>query len=133
MPVHDWTRVDAGIFHDCHTVWVGHLRTAFNEGLLPAGYYALAEQHAGQTIADVPTLPFELTADKPLTVAAYRACPTKIAYVEPVAVGDDLPVLPIFLTANEYVPAPLKETYRASWAVFPTDFKALLERPAPLG
>lgn len=46
MPVHDWTRVDAGIFHDFHTVWVGQLRTALNEGLLPEGYYALAEQHA---------------------------------------------------------------------------------------
>jgi hypothetical protein len=56
MPVNDWTRVDAGIFHDFHTVWIGHLRTALNEGLLPDGYYALAEQHAGKTIADVLTL-----------------------------------------------------------------------------
>lgn len=56
MPVHDWTRVDAGIFHDFHTVWVGQLRTALNEGLLPEGYYALAEQHAGSSIADVLTL-----------------------------------------------------------------------------
>ncbi len=46
MPIHDWTRVDAGIFHDFHTVWIGYLRTALNEGLLPEGYYALAEQHA---------------------------------------------------------------------------------------
>ncbi len=56
MPVHDWTRVDAGIFHDFHTVWVGQLRTALNEGLLPPDYYALAEQHAGQRITDVLTL-----------------------------------------------------------------------------
>ncbi len=51
--------------------------------------------------------PFELPADKPLTVVAYRAIPTKTAYVGPVAVGDDLPSLPIFLTEDEYVPAPL--------------------------
>ncbi len=56
MPVHDWTRVEAGIFHDFHTVWIGHLRTVLNDGLLPQGYYALAEQHAGRSIADVLTL-----------------------------------------------------------------------------
>jgi Protein of unknown function (DUF4058) len=56
MPVHDWTRVEAGIFHDFHTVWIGNIRTALNNGLLPKGYYALAEQHAGRPITDVLTL-----------------------------------------------------------------------------
>jgi hypothetical protein len=56
MPVHGWTRVEAGIFHYFHTVWTGALRSALNEGLLPKGYYALAEQHAGRKIADVLTL-----------------------------------------------------------------------------
>jgi hypothetical protein len=51
----------------------------------------------------------------------------KTAYVEPVAVGDDLPGLPIFLTEDDYVPAPLEETYRASWAAYPAAFKELLE------
>jgi Protein of unknown function (DUF4058) len=32
------------------------LRNALNHGLLPEGYYALAEQHAGGAIADVLTL-----------------------------------------------------------------------------
>ncbi len=73
-------------------------------------------------------MPFELPPDKPLTVAAYQATPAKIAYVEPVAVGDNLPSLPIFLTEEaDYIPAPLEATYRASWAVFPADFKELLE------
>jgi hypothetical protein len=56
MPVHDWTRVEAGIFHDFHTVWIGEIRSALNEGVLPDGFYALAEQHAGRSIADVLTL-----------------------------------------------------------------------------
>ncbi len=56
MPVHDWAKVDAGIFHDLHVGWVGQLRTALNDGLLPDGYYALAEQHAGKPIAGVLTL-----------------------------------------------------------------------------
>ena len=65
MPVHDWTRVEAGIFHDFHTVWIGGIRTLLNEGLLPSGYYALAEQHVGRPITDVLTLhasPVPLTA-----------------------------------------------------------------------
>ena len=46
MPIHDWTRVTAGTFHDTHVTWLGHLRTALNGGILPRDYYALAEQVA---------------------------------------------------------------------------------------
>jgi hypothetical protein len=56
MPVHDWTRVEAGLFHDFHTAWIGLIRSALNEGLLPEGYYALAEQHLGRSIPDILTL-----------------------------------------------------------------------------
>ena len=56
MPVHDWTRVDAGIFHDFHTAWITELRNVLNNGQLPDGYYALTEQHAGRTVPDVLTL-----------------------------------------------------------------------------
>jgi len=68
MPVHDWTRVDAGIFHDFHTVWIGHLRTALNEGLLPPDYYALAEQHAGRPITDVLTLHASAAPREPVSL-----------------------------------------------------------------
>jgi hypothetical protein len=56
MPVHDWTLVEAGIFHDLHVAWLPEIRKALNGGLLPDGYYALSEQHAGKLIADVLTL-----------------------------------------------------------------------------
>ena len=56
MPVHDWTLVEAGIFHSFHTVWIGAINSALNNGLLPQGYYALAEQHADRSVADVLTL-----------------------------------------------------------------------------
>lgn len=56
MSVHDWTRVESGIFHDFHTAWVTEIRNALNGGLLPPDYYALTEQHAGRFIADVLTL-----------------------------------------------------------------------------
>jgi hypothetical protein len=66
MPVHDWSRVDAGIFHDFHNVWTGQMRSALNEGLLPPGYYALTEQHIGRSIADVLTLHASPSPNGPL-------------------------------------------------------------------
>jgi hypothetical protein len=56
MPVHDWTRVDAGIFHDFHSAWTIELRNVLNGGILPSDYYALAEQHAGRSVPDLLTL-----------------------------------------------------------------------------
>src|SRR5690242_13290633 len=56
MPVHDWTRVPAGIFHDFRTAWLGWLRHVLNGGTLPAGYYALIDQDAGEIGPDVLTL-----------------------------------------------------------------------------
>ncbi len=244
MPIRDWTRVDAGLFHHFHQDWTIELCRTLNAGRLPPGFTALTDQQTGGPIPDGLTLhrpqkdpgkregggglavatappkarfidqaeedtyarrantirilhrhgrivagieivspgnknsrtalkafvrkasdriwqgihllvvdlfppsdrdpqgihkaiwdeiaehPFELPPDKPLTVAAYRAVPTKTAYVEPVAVGDHLSSLPIFLTEEEYVPAPLEETYRASWAAYPADLKELLEPPS---
>lgn len=56
MPVHDWSRVDAATFHAFHTAWITHLSETLNGGILPDGYYAMPEQHAGRWIADVLTL-----------------------------------------------------------------------------
>jgi Protein of unknown function (DUF4058) len=51
MPVHDWTLVDDGIFHHFHVTWVPEISIALNAGLLPQGYYALAEQHLNRRLA----------------------------------------------------------------------------------
>lgn len=56
MPIHDWTRVGPGVFHDFHTVWIGALRNALNQGILPPDYYAQAEQVAGDIGPDALTL-----------------------------------------------------------------------------
>jgi hypothetical protein len=56
MPVHDWTRVEAGIFHAFHHDWITDISRALNRGLLPADYYALPEQIAGEFGPDVLTL-----------------------------------------------------------------------------
>jgi hypothetical protein len=43
MPIHDWTRVGPGIYHDFHQGWTIDLKRALNHGLLPDGYYAVVE------------------------------------------------------------------------------------------
>jgi hypothetical protein len=244
VPIHDWTRVEPGLFHDFHLGWIAALRRSLNGGLLPKGYYALAEQVAGGPIPDVLTLqassrrskpptdapggvavadvpprtavvrqaeediyaaranhiairhsrgtvvavieiispgnkssrhalrtfveksaeflrhgihllvidlfpptprdpagihkaiwdeildePFELPAGKPLTLAAYSAGVPKTAFVEPVAVGHQLPDMPLFLESGRYVPVPLEATYQASWAAFPADLAPELTPP----
>jgi hypothetical protein len=241
MAIHDWTRVEAGIFHNFHQLWTAEITNALNAGALPSDYFAMTEQILGGPIPDVITLqdrrprtdqefggialadspprarfvtsaeldqyaakansitikhrlgrivavieivspgnkssqhavrafvektfdllndgisllvvdlfppsrrdpqgihkaiwdaireePFELPADKPLTVAAYMAGPIKRAYVEPVAVGDPLPSLPIFLDQRSYVPAPLEATYQSTWSKCPLPVRAVVENP----
>jgi hypothetical protein len=56
MPIHDWTKVNAGIFHHFHCAWIIEIGNALNDGLLPPGYYALAEQVTRPIGPDVLTL-----------------------------------------------------------------------------
>jgi hypothetical protein len=56
MPIHDWSRVEPGIFHDFHQAWTIELRNALNAGTLPSDYFALAEQILAGPIPDVVTL-----------------------------------------------------------------------------
>ena len=56
MPLQDWTRVTPNDFHDFHLSWIAALRTALNSGLLPEGYFALAEHQAAPFTPDVLTL-----------------------------------------------------------------------------
>jgi hypothetical protein len=235
MPVHDWTRVQAGIFHLFHHGWVDEIARALNRGLLPAPYYAMAEQITGGREPDVITLQapttggaakpngqsaialaeappkvhfrakaeldiyaakakavvirhasgheviavveivspgnknnrhglrtfmekaeemlrggihllivdlfppgprdpqginkviwdeitpnsFALPAGKPLSVAAYIGGRIPEVFLEPVAVGEPLPAIPLFLTPGDYVPVPLEATYQSAWEAVP--------------
>ncbi len=249
MPIHDWSQIEHGVFHDFHQAWTIEIRKALNAGLLPDGFFALAEQVVSGPIPDVVTLqrrpprdnvpkrgdarerggglaiadappqarfitsaepeqyaaranriaihhrlgrvvavieivspgnkssqhamrtfvenayellqqgihllivdlfppsprdpqgvhkaiwdtirdePFPLPPDKPLTVASYFAGSTKAAYVEPVAVGDPLPSLPVFLDSGLYVPAPLESTYQTTWQECAVEVRELVEHP----
>jgi hypothetical protein len=243
MPMHDWKKVRAGTFHNFHVLWLSTITNRLNAGVLPAGYFAMAEQIIGGPEPDVVTLklsggasppgsaggaialaepkpkpsarfvmtadgesyarkanrivvrhelgdvlavieivspgnkisrhairslvdksvellfqgisllivdplpptprdpqglhpliwgevtdqPFELPADQPLTIAAYQAEPIKTAYVEPIAVGQPLPTMPLFLQGEYYVDLPLEQTYQQTWDVLPKELRRLVE------
>ncbi|NNJ25478.1 DUF4058 family protein [Alienimonas chondri] len=232
--VDDWTRVDAGTFHDFHQTWIPQLKLALNGGLLPPGYYGHVErsfgavsaaeneadllaledgttvyggdQGGGTAVLEAPPQVSEVTdlaevseseyyaarasrlairreidhrvvallelaspgnkdrpasvdrfvsklteamedgvhvvlidllppgrpdpaglhgamlealgrgyeppADKPLCAVGYQVGPRWRAYAEPLAVGDPLPTVPLFLTPERYVPLPLGSSYK---------------------
>lgn len=56
MPIHDWTRVDAGTFHDFHQGWTIEIRNRLKGGILPDGYFAMADQRVGGPEPDVVAL-----------------------------------------------------------------------------
>jgi Protein of unknown function (DUF4058) len=58
MPIHDWTRVDAGTFHAFHHNWITKINDALNLGLLPKGFYVMPEQRASGYVPDVLALEF---------------------------------------------------------------------------
>lgn len=62
--------------------------------------------------------------DKPLTAASYDASNPSAAYVEPLAVGDPLPEMPLFLRPGVYIPCPLEESYMTSWEALPAAQRA---------
>jgi len=248
MPVHDWTRVEAGIFHAFHHGWIEELSRALNAGILPDQYYALPEQHAAGLGPDVLTLqtqseedsdeaapppgsqggvslllsppavrltaetdmefyrrkqnavvvrhvtgdrivavvevvspgnkagrrafqafldkacelldrqihllvldllpptprdpqgihgsiweeitgqPYVAPADKPLTLVAYESALGVKAYVEPVAVGDVLADMPLFLEPRAHVLVPLEATYMRALAAMPRRWRVVLEK-----
>ncbi len=207
MPVHDWTRVDVGVFHAFHHGWISEISRELNR-IIPADkYYALPVLIFGDTvppssvskIVDViewyankkksvavfrrtdhltvavldivtpgnkcsrgtielfgkqyrgvlepgcnldvidlypPTSrdpegihpviwgeddagEYKFDPAHPLTCAAYVGGADAQAFVEPVAVGDVLPNLPLFLLSDVYVNVPLEATYRSAFEALP--------------
>lgn len=56
MPIHDWTKVEAGLFHAFHQSWSVSLQNRLNAGILPPDHFALVEQRIAGPIPDVLTL-----------------------------------------------------------------------------
>ena len=52
--------------------------------------------------------------DKPFVLASYDAGPVVRAFVETVAIGEEIPSMPLFLKPGAYVEVPLEAIYRAA-------------------
>ena len=65
--------------------------------------------------------------DKPLTLAAYEADRVVRAHVEPIAVGDALPDMPLFLKPGGCVMVPLERSYQTTWDTIPAPLKYVIE------
>jgi hypothetical protein len=238
--MHDWTRVDAGIYHAFHHSWIEEIHRALLK-LLPPDYYCLAEQQAAGFGPDVLTLksgefeaeptsggtatmarpqtrffqetetefylrkkkavvihhvsgdrivamieiispgnknsnhglqafvnkarelleqkvhllivdPFpmgrhdphglhaaifsgiqddaiRLPPESPLSVFAYECAERVRVYLEPLAVGDMQPDMPVFLQPGKLVQVPLEKTYLAAWDVVPSRWRHVIAPP----
>lgn len=89
MPMHDWTKVVSGVFHDFHQTWIIAIKEILNESLLPDGYYALAEQVAEGPIPDVLALEYAERGESGEPAA------------EPIAVADRQPKVMYTLEAGQ--------------------------------
>jgi hypothetical protein len=241
MPIHDWTRVPAGLFHHFHQSWSIRITDALNAGILPPGFAALVEQRAGLREPDVlaiesgggggraktegsggvamadppaaqivrrstkqiysgranrilvrhhlgrivavveiispgnkdsraalrdfvqkmidllregihvlivdlfPPSPrdpqgihkavwdeieeedFQFPAGKDRILVSYETGAQRVAYIEPIAVGDALPDMPLFLNSRLHVNAPLEPTYQATWDTLPEEMRTAVE------
>ena len=56
MPINDWTRVDAGLFHDFLQDWTVQLCRVLNAGRLPSGFVALIDLQTGGPFPETLTL-----------------------------------------------------------------------------
>jgi hypothetical protein len=248
MPLHDWTRVPAGLFHDFHQSWCIRIKDALNAGRLPKGTIALVEQRSGPREPDVlaieasagrsrlgveagvatmeppitqmvqrsdkeiyagradriiirhhlgrivavieilspgnkdtraalrhfvdkmvqflrtgihilvldvfPPTPrdpqgihkaiwdevgdeaFAFPPGKDRTLVSYEVGDDRIAHIEPVAVGDVLRDMPLFLASGFHVAVPLESTYLATWNASPEELRLAVETgalPEPAG
>ncbi len=65
MPIHDWTHVQSGTFHDFHQDWTIEIRRTLNAGLLPPGYFAMADQRVEGPEPDVVALQLRSPTNQP--------------------------------------------------------------------
>lgn len=59
-------------------------------------------------------------------MVSYSAGDLKRALIEPVAVGDTLPEMPLFLEPERYVLVPLEATYQAAFEAVPQRWREVL-------
>jgi hypothetical protein len=63
-----------------------------------------------------------------LALTSYEATEAPRAFVEPVAVGEPLPSMPLFLKPGAHIAVPLEATYLAAFDALPQRWTTILER-----
>ena len=71
---------------------------------------------------------FAFPPGKDRILASYVGSEKKVAYVEPIAVGDFLTEMPLFLSEETYVIVPLEESYQTAWTDCPEVMRIAVER-----
>jgi hypothetical protein len=64
---------------------------------------------------------------KPLTLASYEAEMGVRAFVEPVAIGETLIEMPLFLKPGGHVSVALELTYQSAWEAVPGRWRSVIE------
>ena len=95
--------------------------------LLPPGRFDPQGLH-GAVWSRYGTEEYVVPADRPLTLASYRAVTPAEVYVEQLATGDPLPEMPLFLEPETYFYVPLESTYQAAFQDMPAHLRDVLER-----
>jgi len=69
---------------------------------------------------------YHAPSESPLTMVSYSAGHPIKAWIEPYSIGVPLTAMPLFLTADHYIPLPLEQTYDESWAGVPRRWKRVI-------
>jgi hypothetical protein len=70
---------------------------------------------------------FALPEGKERVLASYDARAEKVAYVETLGVGDELPDMPLMLIGDLFVKVPLEPTYQTAWQLSPESYRHAVE------
>lgn len=79
---------------------------------------------------EIAEVTFSPPVEKPLTAVAYESAETIKAYIEPLAVGDAIPDMPLFLEPGAHILVPLDKTYQAAFDTVPPRWRRVLESPS---
>lgn len=71
--------------------------------------------------------PYQFPPGKDRILASYEMSNVRIAYVEPIAVGDVLPAMPLFLATGVHIRVPLEPTYQSTWDASPEEMRIAVE------
>jgi hypothetical protein len=70
---------------------------------------------------------FEFPTGKDRILVSYEAGRERVAYIEPIGVGDRLPDMPVILTQDLHAMVPLEPTYQTTWDAQPEELRLAVE------